>query len=114
VTVEFFLILPLVVLVLMGGLQVVVIAQTRIEMVGAAREGARVAATTPDPSRAVAATQAALDPRIRDGARISVTRPSVVGQPARVVVSLRHVLGSPFPDSFGVDLSASATMAVER
>jgi Flp pilus assembly protein TadG len=114
VTVEFFLILPLILLVLIGGVQVVAVAQSRIELVGAAREGVRIAATAPDPSLAVAAVQRALSPSVRDRARISVSRPLVVGQSARVVVSLRHLLGNPFPESFGVDLSASATMRVER
>ncbi|MEA1901947.1 MAG: TadE family protein [Actinomycetota bacterium] len=113
-TIEFFLVIPLVILVLVGGLQVISIARARVELVGAAREGVRVAATTPDPARAVSAVEAALPPGVRDRARISVVRPSVVGQPARVSVTVRHLLGVPFPDGFGVDLSASAVMRVER
>lgn len=111
---EFFLVIPLVVLVMVAGLQVVKVTMTQIELVAAVRDGARVAATTPDPARAVASVRAALPPEVRDRARISVTRPSVVGQPARVVVQLRHLLGPPFPSSMGFDLSASASMLVER
>ena len=48
VTVEFFLVLPLVILVLVAGVQLVSLARARIELVGAVREGARVAATSPD------------------------------------------------------------------
>jgi TadE-like protein len=113
-TVEFFLVVPMVVLVLVAGLQVAGLARARIELVGAARDGARVAATTPDPAKAVEAVLAALPGEVRERARVSVTRPSVVGRPARVVVSLRHLLGPPFPADAGVDLSASASMLVER
>ena len=114
VTVEFFLVIPMVILVLVAGLQVVGVARTRIELLGAVREGARVAATTPDPAKAVDAVQAALPPLVRDRVRVSVSRPSVVGAPARVTAQLRHLFGLPFPEQMGVDLSASATMLVER
>jgi hypothetical protein len=112
--VELFLVVPMVVLVLVAGLQVVNLARARIELVGAARDGARVAATTPDPAKAVEAVLAALPGSVRDRARVSVTRPSVVGRPAHVVVTLRHRLGPPFPAGAGVELSASASMLVER
>ncbi len=113
-TVEFFLVLPLVILVLVAGIQVIDIARARIELLGAVREGARVAATTPDPAKAVDAVLAALPPPVRDRARVSVSRPALVGWPARVTARVRHRLGAPFPESLGVDLSASATMLVER
>ena len=113
-TVEFFLVIPMAILVLVAGLQVVSLARARIELVGAARDGARVAATTPDPARAVEAVVAALPPSVRERVRVAVTRPSIAGQPARVVVQLRHMLGAPFPDGAGVDLVASASMLVER
>lgn len=114
VTIELFLVLPIVVLVLVAGLQLAGAARARIELVGAVREGARVAATSPDPAKAVAAVQAALAPELRDRTRISVSRPSVVGSPARVTATTTHELGPPFPSGFGVDLSASASMLVER
>ena len=114
VTVEFFLVLPLVVLVLVAGLQVVSLARARVELQGAVREGARVAATTPDPARAVEAVRAALPPGVRDRTRITVSRPSVVGVPATVTARLRHLLSPPFPTEWGVDISASASMRVER
>ena len=113
-TVEFFLILPLIVLVLVGGLQVASVARAQVELIGAAREGARVAATTPDPSKAVSAVTAALPESVRERARVSVKRPSVVGKPARVSVTVRHLFGTPFPQGFGVNLTASAVMRVER
>jgi Flp pilus assembly protein TadG len=114
VTVELFLVLPVAILVLVASLQLIGVARTRIELQGAAREGARVAATTPDPARAVEAVLASLTPETRASARVSVERPSRVGAMARVSVSMRHILGAPFPDSVGVDLSASAIMRTEK
>jgi len=114
VTVEFFLVVPLLVAVLVAGIQVISVARTRIELLGAVREGARVAATTPDPSRAGAAVRDALTPGQRDRVRISVSRPGVVGRPARVVATYRHIVPVPFLDDIGVDLKVSASMLVER
>jgi Flp pilus assembly protein TadG len=114
VTVEFFLVVPLLIVVLAAGIQVISVARTRVELLGAVREGARVAATTPDPAKAVAAVRHALLPEVRDRVRISVSRPSVVGKPARVTARLHHVLPVPFIDDFAVEVSASATMLVER
>ena len=111
---ELFLVIPMVVLVLVAGLQVVTAARSRLELAGAARDGARVAATSPDPRRAVEAALAALPVEVRQRARVSVTRPTLPGQRARVVVTLRHRLGPPFPTGAGFDISASATMVVER
>jgi hypothetical protein len=114
VTVEFFLVVPLLIAVLAAGIQVISVARTRIELVGAVREGARVAATTPDPAKAVEAVRRALGPEDRDRVRISVSRPGVVGRPARVSARFRYVLPVPFLDDFGVDISATASMLVER
>ena len=114
VTVEFFLVLPMVILVLVAGLQVVGVARARIELMGAVREGARIAATSPYPSKAVDAVQAALPAEVRDRVRVSVSRPGVVGKPAKVSATLRHRFVAPLPTDFGVDISASAVMLVER
>lgn len=114
VTVEFFLVLPLVILVLVAGIQVISIARARIELVGAVREGARVAATSPDPARAVQAVQDALNPSVRNQVRVSVSRPAVVGRPARVSASLRHALFGSVLDGPSVNLTARASMLVER
>jgi Flp pilus assembly protein TadG len=114
VTVEFFLVVPLLIVVLAAGIQVISVARARIELLGAVREGARVAATTPDPAKAVEAVRAAMAPGERDRVRISVSRPAIVGRPARVTASYRHLLVVPWIDDFGVDLSASASMLVER
>lgn len=114
VTVEFFLVVPLLIVVLVAGIQTISVARTRIELVGAVREGARVAATSPDPAKAVFAVQSALAPDLRNRVRVSVSRPSVVGRPARVTARLRYQLRIPFVDALGVDVSASASMLVER
>lgn len=113
-TVEFFLVIPLLIAVLAAGIQVISVARARIELIGAVREGARVAATTPDPARAVETVRGALGPGDRDRVRVSVSRPGVVGRPARVSASLRYALPVPFIDDFGVDISATASMIVER
>jgi len=114
VTIEFFLVIPLLIVVLAAGVQVISVARARVELLGAVREGARVAATTPDPARAVEAVRAAISPIERDRVRISVSRPAVVGRPARVTATMRHDLNIPFLDDLGVDLSATASMLVER
>lgn len=111
---EFFLVVPLLIVVLVAGIQVISVARARIELVGAAREGARVAATTPDPARAVSAVRDALAPGMRDRVRISVGRPAVVGRPARVTVIYHYSLPVPLIEDLGVDLRATATMLVER
>lgn len=113
-TVEFFLVLPLLVLVVVASIQVIGVARARIEMQGAVRDGARVAATTPDPSRAVEAVLASLPPEMRDRARVAVERPSRAGALAIVTMSMRHPVGWPFPSNLGVGLSARATMRTER
>lgn len=111
---EFFIVVPLVLLVLVGAMQVIGVARTRIELQAAARDGVRVAATNPDPSKAVAAVMAALHPGVLDRARVSVERPSRAGVPARVKVTVKHLLGRPFPSDFGVQVTAEATMRTEK
>jgi Flp pilus assembly protein TadG len=112
--VEFFLVVPLLVVVLVAGIQVVSVARTRIELLGAVREGARVAATTPDPAKAVAAVRDALAPTQRDRVRISVSRPGVVGRPARVTATFRHSLPGPLIDDLAFDIGVSASRLVDR
>ena len=113
-TVEFFLIIPLLFIVLIAGLQVVAAARVKVELHGAVREGARVAATTPDTSRAVDAVVAALDPDMAATTRISVTRPATPGQPAIVSARyLHHVDLLVFPD-LAFEISASASMRTEK
>lgn len=112
-TVELALLVPVIVLLLMMIVEVALAARLQIELVAAAREGARVAATTPDPAAAVAAVGSALGER-GDDARISVHRPHVVGANARVSVHLDHFVRLPLLGRPGVPLSATAVMRVER
>lgn len=113
-TVEFFLILPLVLVVLVAGIQVIAAAQVRVELQGAVREGVRVAATTPDPARAVAAVVDALEPEIAERARISVTRPALPGATAAVTATLRHTVRLIMLPDISFNLTARAAMRTER
>lgn len=113
VTVELALLVPIVILTLLLVVEVAVVGRLQIEMIAAAREGARVAATSPDPAQALAATTAALG-SAGDDARINVHRPHVVGEEARVTVSLGHRLRLPLLDHVAIPLSATAVMRVER
>lgn len=90
--VEFVMILPAVVLVLLAVAEVAVVARTQLELAHAAREGVRVAATTPDTTRAVEAALGLLDPDDASAARVSVTRPGSVGSQAVVEVALPYRL----------------------
>lgn len=111
---EFVLVLPLIVLVLVSCLEVAALARARVVVVAAAREGARVAATNPDPADAVGAVRDALGSPMADAARVSVARPHVVGRPATVEVAVRQPLSSPLLDTWSVTLRGKATMRVER
>jgi Flp pilus assembly protein TadG len=113
-TVEFLLVLPLIVLTLVACLEIAALARTRVEVVAAAREGARVAATHPDPAAAVEAVRAALGEELGASAHITVARPHVVGRPATVAVELRRNLVGPLLDGLSVTLSGRAMMRVER
>lgn len=113
-TVEFVLVLPLIVLVLVACLEVAALARARVVVVAAAREGARVAATHPDPAEAVEAVKTALGEGLGASARVSVARPHTVGRPATVEVNVRQSLASPFLEAWSVTLTGRATMRVER
>ena len=111
--VEFALVLPVLLLAVMAAVEVAVVARTQLEVVNAAREGAREAATTPDPARAVAAARASLGPRGGD-ARVSVQRPDQVGGMAVVVVRLPHRIATAMFGGYVVELTARVAMRVER
>lgn len=112
-TVEAALVLPIVLLILLASFELASLAMTRIELVAAAREGARVAATVADPARAVAATRAALDEPLNAIARVSVRRPQVSGRQAVVVVEVQRSLRTPLLDAIVVPIVARAVMVVE-
>ena len=105
--VEFALVIPAIVLVLLAVTEVVVVARTQLELAQAAREGVRVAAIAADPAQAVTATRTALGPLAAD-ATVTVDRPYVVGESASVVIRLpMRVFGLP------ITLKADAAMRVE-
>ncbi len=111
--VESALVLPVVLVVLLAGLEVVAVARTQLHLVAAAREGARVAATVADPARAVAAVRAALGPEEGSRVGVTVTRGGR-GSSATVTVRLRHRLVTPLLRSLTVELRSRAVMRVER
>ena len=108
---ELALLVPILLLLVVFVVEVAHAARLQIEAVSAAREGARVAATTPDPAVAVATVREALGDRGSE-ARINIHRPHVVGKNARVEVTLWHRPSLPLLPAF--PLRASATMRVER
>ena len=110
---ELALLVPLLVGLVVLVAEVGLAARLQIEATAAAREGARVAATTPDPAAAVAAVRSALGDRGRD-ARINVHRPHIVGRNARVEVTVWHRVAVPFIRGPSIALSARAVMRVEQ
>jgi len=110
-TVEFALLLPLVVAVAGAVVQVGVVARDQLMVVHAAREAARVASVDPDVAHVRAAAQ-----RVVPGATVRVDARPRVGEPIAVHVVARvattvPVIGSLVPD---LTLDATATMLVER
>lgn len=112
--VEFALVLPVVLLLVLTMAEVVATARIQLELTHAAREGARVAATVPDPARAVDAVQSALSPGLVSDVGVHVVRPHVVGKAAEVVVTSRRRIAGKFFGGFAVELRAKAVMRVEQ
>lgn len=112
-TVEAALVIPVVLVVLMAVVEVIAAVGTHLELVTAAREGARVAATVADPASAVNAVRSALG---ADGFGVTVTvvRPSGVGRQAEVTVRYAKPLVTPLLSAVTVPLQARAVMRVER
>lgn len=111
--VEFALITPLILLLVLGIVEVAVVARTQLELINAAREGAREAAASPDPGAAVAAARSSLGSS-GAAARVRVRRPHVVGQRAEVSITLQHRVARVVFGGFDVELSARSSMRVER
>lgn len=112
-TVEFALVIPIVLLMLVALVEVAVVARVQLELLGAARHGARVAATNPDPAVAVDAVREALNDGSARDVIVTVERPAVVGREAVVRLSLTHYLAAVFFGGVPVDLSARSVMRVE-
>jgi len=110
-TVEFALVLPLVVALALAIVQVAVIVRDQILTVHAAREAARVASVDADPGHARAAAT-----RVLAGVDVDIGPRPAVGQPINISVRFRAptdvpLLGALVPD---LVLHASASMVAER
>lgn len=112
--VEFALLIPLVVAVLVGVVEVAVAARAQLQVSHAAREGAREAATAPDPERAIAVVKTVLGPELASTARVVVERDHHVGGRADVTVAATHRVAGPLFGGFGVTLRGHASMRVEQ
>lgn len=111
--VEFALVIPLVLALVLGLVEVALVARAQLEVVNSAREGAREAAASPDPADAVRGARAALGGS-GASARISVRRPDVVGERAEVSVMLPYRVAAPFFGGVAVEIAARSSMRVER
>lgn len=111
--VEFALVVPLVLALVLCLFEVALVARTQLEVVNSAREGAREAAASPDPADAVRAARAVLGGS-GGSARISVRRPDVVGERAEVEVMLPYRVAAPLFGGLGLEIVARASMRVER
>ncbi len=110
-TVEFALLLPLVVFAALAVIQVGLVVRDRVAVVHAAREAARAASVDPDPGRAVRAAR-----RTLPAAEVTVGARPEVGEPISVEVSYRSVTNLPlvgplFPDPV---MTSRVVMRVER
>jgi uncharacterized protein (UPF0333 family) len=111
VTVEFALLLPVVVLVALAIVQMALVARDQLAVVHAAREAARAASVDPDPGAAEAAAH-----RTLPDAGVEVTERGEIGEEISVVVAhISHtdlpLVGPLIPD---VTQVASATMRIEQ
>ncbi len=113
-SVEFALVIPAVLLVLLALVEVAVVARAQMELLSAARHGVRVAATNPAPEAAVDAIHRVLSDELAARVVVTVERPSVVGRDAVVRLSAEHRLLSVLFGGIPLDLSAGAVMRVER
>jgi Flp pilus assembly protein TadG len=111
--VEAVLVIPIILVVLVAVAEMFLVAVTRLEMEAATREGARVAATHPDPGRAVAAVKGALSPGLANRVRVAVTAASVVGAAVKVEVSMRYRPATPILDRIVLTLHSRSVMQRE-
>ncbi len=110
-TVEFVLVLPLVLILMLGLVQVAVVVRAQVLVQHAAREAARAAAVDPDPGAAVAAGN-----RVLSGVQVAVGPRPPIGGAVRVVVSYQAVTDVPIIGPLLPDLvlRSDATMRAER
>jgi Flp pilus assembly protein TadG len=110
--VEFVLVLPIALLLILGMFQLGVLVRDQMLVLGAAREGAREATVTPD-AASISSAAAAAAPGLK--LEVSVTRGTKRGDPARVDVSASPVR-LPLVGRIvgGITLKGAATMRLER
>lgn len=109
---EFALVLPLVLILILGLLQVGVLVRDQIMVLGAAREGVREAIVTPDRA---AITTAASEAAPGLELSVQVSRGTERGEPARVNVTAPPARLPLVGDIVsGMTLKASATMRIEK
>ena len=114
-TVEFALVLPLVVLVVLFIVQAGLVVRDQLLVSHAAREAAR-AASVSDSDRLGAATMAARQAGNLAAARVSATTTMVDGDASvRVLISYRSITGIPIIGSLvpDIDLESTVVMRVE-
>ena len=107
-TVEFALVLPLMVMAALAVIQVALVVRDHVAVVHAAREAARAASVDADPARAAR--------RALAGAEVHVGPRPAVGEPITVAVTYTSktdlpLVGPLFPDP---ELQATAVMRVEK
>ena len=114
-TVELALVLPVLLVLVIGIVQVGLVVRDHVRVVHAAREGARAAAVSSDPAAAEHAVSrnAGLEP---GRVRVVTTGRGAAGSAVTVTVTYRcatdlPLIGPLLPD---LDLDAAATMRVER
>jgi TadE-like protein len=114
-TVELALVLPLVAVLLLGLVQVAIVARDQVLVAHAAREAARAAAVDGDPDVAKGAAERA-GPLAADRLTVAVSGRDGVGSRVRVVVGYREPLRLPLIGEVvrGLELRSEATMRVER
>lgn len=112
-TVEAALVIPFLLLVGIAVFEGVATMATQLTVVTATRDGARVAATTPDVTRAVEAVRAGLPEGVAQKARVQVDRPATAGRSATVRVMVNVPLVTPFLSGLTVPLAWSSSMLVE-
>ena len=115
-TVEFALVLPLVLLLVLALLEVGLLVKDRLVLEGSARAGAREAAVSTDDATVRQAVMAAATSLDTDAIDVVVTREGSAGTAVTVAVDYHAAVSVPFVDWLFpsvVDLRASAVMRQE-
>jgi len=112
-SVELALLIPVLLLVGLALAEIASVARVQLHVAGAAREGARIAATSSDTQDAIRGVHSALGPHLASGAIVTVSRPAVVGAEASVEVSVVHRLAGALFGGAQLELRSQAVMRVE-